>query len=219
MRKSRGRFALAFAVLGLMAGRSEAGLVAYTETGFVDGSLGNLSFNDASITITQVADTANIGELVDGFYNVLDSTATMTITGGGLTSPISANLTTPTYTFADQGFDFGGLYYYDSEGNLDALLALTSSAFAGYELQAPFGPISGPAAIGDGLQLSTDRGNVILDIRQVTATFTAASVPEPSSFVLCGTASIIGLGVARARRERAARDRLCRRIVFSRIFI
>lgn len=81
MLRPKGRLAMAFAVLGPMAGRSQAGLITYTETGFVDGSLGHFSFGDASTTITQVADSANITALFDGSYNVLDSAAMMTITG------------------------------------------------------------------------------------------------------------------------------------------
>jgi hypothetical protein len=84
--------ATAFVASG--AGHVRAGLVTYTETATVSGSLGSTTFTDATITTTQTADPANgvvIAPLTHSL-NVLDITATLMVN----------TLHTIRYSFEDQ---------------------------------------------------------------------------------------------------------------------
>ena len=94
--------ALATALAASGAGNACAGLVTYTETATVSGSLGSTTFTDATITITQTADTASgvmTSPLTHALY-ILDATATLSLAGGDLDSPLSASFTITTYTVA-----------------------------------------------------------------------------------------------------------------------
>ena len=196
---------LATALVASGAGNARAGLVTYTETATVSGSLGSTTFTDATITTTQTADPANgvVFTPLTHRLNVLDITATLVITGGDLTSPLSATITETTYTFVTTTTGTVGFGHLIIPVGNAPLIAAIDAAPTTYDLTTSLGPVSGPPSIQPpGHSWATTAGGLILNEAD-TVTF-QASVPEPSSLLLAGIAALTGMGMwARARPQRA----------------
>jgi hypothetical protein len=195
---------LATALVASGAGHAHAGLVTYTETATVSGSLGSTTFTGATITMIQTADPAN-GVTINPIthtLSVLDTTSTLVITGGGLASPLSASFTATTYTFSNPTATAGGFGPRLGPG-IAFVLAETNEAFATYDLTTSLGPISGPSEINTGNPFATTAGSLNRnEADTVTFQAVATAVPEPSSLALGVVAGAIGLAIAAGRRLR-----------------
>jgi hypothetical protein len=196
------RIEMAAVLLGLMAWastRAEASLITFSESATFVGTLGRTSFINAEVTFTQTADTNNVilFDPIRNIYEVANSTATVTISGGNLASPLFATLTVPTITVSNESQGYGGLALASDQS---VILVIDSPSFAGYDLQSPI-TINGNAFTADfSRAFATDQGDLIFTNSSGFSTF-IATVPEPSSLALCGIAGAFGLGVARLRHK------------------
>jgi hypothetical protein len=192
------RFGLAVAVLGLVAGavgRTEAALLIYTDQGTGSGSLGSTPFTDALVTVSFTGDTTNvISEAGFGFRNLI-GTATVTVAGVG-----TATFTDSMEAFVNQPSLFAGIG--DTTLGTSVLATDTSPLFATYDLKGPIGPISGTAFFNVDVSFPTTLGGFVLNSIPGDTSFTA-TVPEPASLILAGTAALMGLGSAWRHRKRA----------------
>ena len=189
---------IAFALI-LSMRSVEAGPITYTETATGSGSLGGASFTNALVTITAIADTADIilSDPSDMFYKVTNMSTTVDVAGIG-----SAMFTDAIYTGVVQLFQVAGFSDPKSEDILDT----KSSAFSTYNLSTSLGPLSGTTVINPGFAFPTTGGDFVFNSANANgdSTFqaTLASIPEPSSLILAGTAALAGLGLYSRRRGR-----------------
>jgi hypothetical protein len=179
-----------------------ASTITYTESGIGSGSLGGITFSDASITIMGTGDTAsavtsgthsvnpisNISLDVSGFAQ-----ATFTSTTGlaqravGVSGGISTS--------------FAGFVASDTGGNQNDIMVTFGSAFDGYDLTTAIGPINGPGFFVD-TTFATTGGVFSLQSLNGNTTFTAtiAAVPEPSTWAMM-ILGFAGIGFMAYRRK------------------
>jgi PEP-CTERM motif len=175
-------------------GRAHAAEIIFTETAIATGALGRDGFTDAPLTITAIADTANVNEIFPGVFSVNNSSTTVFVPGFG-----SGTITDLSYTFSAQASSSeGGI----GDNTIFAdILDVMNPAFATYNLTTSFGPLSGSTGINSGQPFPTTAGDFIIDsILGNTATFQATVVPEPSTLVLGLLGSLSGLGYLWRRR-------------------
>src|SRR6185437_5579779 len=160
------RFVVIFAAIGILGGLASAEPSTYTLTTTAIGTLGASTFTDASVTVTLTGNTSNIafGPSPLNVFLVNPGSATINISGLG------------TSTFTDSieilsSFDtlvFGGksavvIAQLDNPAgtSVSGIAVEEGTAFFGYSLQGPFGPISGTggAASGPANIFLTSAGN------------------------------------------------------------
>lgn len=205
------RFVVIFAAIGILGGLASAEPITYTLTTTATGTLGASTFTDASVTVTLTGNTSNIafGPSPLNVFLVNPGSATINISGLG------------TSTFTDSieilsSFDtlvFGGksavvIAQLDNPAgtSVSGIAVEEGTAFFGYSLQGPFGPISGTggAASGPANIFPTSAGNLQYTIQPPIlgpSTFTATVVPEPTGMMLLGMGllGLIGLHLRRIR--------------------
>jgi hypothetical protein len=182
-----------FAALVLLAATGSAGatMITYTETTIGSGTLGTNTFRDALITMIATADTTAVTG-GSGFFSVNNIVTTVTVDSLGL-----ATFTTPVLTFDNQSATAVG--FATSAGSI---LDTVASQAATYGLTTPIGPFTGGNFIRPDLTFATTLGG--LNITSVgNVTFTAAAVPEPSTFALLSLMGSVS-GLVAWRRRRAA---------------
>jgi hypothetical protein len=201
MMRSATLVALTMASVAALGGRTDAGFITYTETVIASGSLNGTAFTNASLTISATANTTQIISGGGGFFSVIPTSNSFTITGvgsGSFTSSIFDVFVNQTFSSPSAAAGFGG------DGGA-SILDTFNSAFSTYALATAIGPISGSSFINSGSSFATTAGGFVLTSTTGNVSFTAtpAGVPEPSSLAMCGVAGMIGLVVARMRRKRA----------------
>jgi hypothetical protein len=180
--RSSGLLAKIVSALVLLVGAQETNAIpfAYTFQGIASGSLGTTSFTNAPFTITMIADTDEIVQIIESctptpctVLYVNDDSATVSV--GDLT----ASITSSVRVFDNQTFQGLGLSRGGPRGN-DLLDLGFYSEFATYNLATPFaiGPLfPTPHSLGDGFDcnngcVTTNLGDLIIDSVQ-DVTFTA----------------------------------------------
>ena len=202
MRAMTKRFVLAAAVLGLVigvAGRAEADLATYMETGVGSGSLDGTAFTDVPFTLVATADTNNVtgGPPI---FSVPNDALTVAVSG------ITATFTIPTITVSNQGVPDAG--FGAPLQNL-AVLFVGSSVFSSYDLRSSIGPISGTPLFNPGAAFATTDGSFVLTaVSSVTfqATVGGTPIPELDPGALASALALAsgGLAVLTGRRRAAA---------------
>jgi hypothetical protein len=182
-------------------------LLNITHSSIGSGSIGALSFTNASVTISELADTSCRVELttpnVSGF-SIDDLSATITISGLGL-----FHFTSPTRTFVNNTFGIVG-FSRTGANMADLLDGPTAGAFFDWEMLGSVGPITGDGEFvqwtGPGLPpVTTDAGVLIFNDASPDVTFEVTVVPEPATAALL-TSFLIGLGMRSCARGRNNRQ-------------
>ena len=154
---------------------SSAFLLTYTEQAIASGQLGFASFALQPITLTLTGDTGAITQPIPGIYVEL-GTGILSIDGVG-----TADFTDVVQVVSnqvDQDAGFGDLTVFQ------AILFTGSSAFTSYDLQNPFGPVSGVAIFNPGTSFNTTAGGFRINSISGLSTFTATvPVPEPGEWL------------------------------------
>jgi hypothetical protein len=171
--KPRELFRAALLIISF-CGISSASLLTYTEQVIASGQLGPASFALQPITLTLTGDTGAITQPEFGIFVEL-GTVTLSVDGVG-----TADFTDVTQVVSNQGAIGAG--FGDNTTGL-AILFTSSSAFASYDLQNPFGPVTGPAIINGGASFNTTAGAFRIDSISGLSTFTATAVPEPGELL------------------------------------
>ena len=188
--------ALLCVTLLLLAGASLANAVEinYVFQGTGTGDLGGVQFTNAAFTMTVTGDTASVQDEGGGLFVSQASSTVIDIQGFN-----EATFTIPTQMFDNQPGSVLGL---SRSPDMADLLDLFDNAFATYDLKSSLNPVvvSDPFFGQFGCQngcVGTDQGNLTFtDMSAIT--FSATTVPEPSTLVMMG-AGVLGLA-ARLRR-------------------
>ena len=184
----------------LFCGTLNAQLLVITHTGTGSGTLLNppdgsgsvISFTNASFTITATLDTAYRGELYNsdsaryGYY-IDNSPASISINGVGDFTFTSQTRTLVNNSIGMVAFTHGG------SDPADLFDGPSDAAFYAWDMLTGIGPISGTASLiqwNPTPYVNTNGGRLIFnDASDVTTTFTATAIPEPSTCV-----ALLGLG-------------------------
>jgi PEP-CTERM motif len=167
--------------------------ITYSETVTATGMLGASAFTSALVTITLTGDTVN----VIGFSTLLNpGIAIVTVSGLGAATFTDADLrAVDNQTLARAGI---------SDFTLGRAILFTDNVvFATYDLKSPIGPIFGPAVFNINFGFPTNSGNFSLASITGNSSFTATTVPEPTSLLLLGT-GLVGVVGCCSRRKRAS---------------
>lgn len=170
--------------------------ITFTFIGTDSGSLGGTSFSSSAITITAVADTANLvsNPCCGATSAVLDNSTVVTIGGLG-----TFTFTSQTEVWWDTVILGGGLGAYNGDPSTVLgvnLVDVGGSSFAGWNENTSIGPVLNPT--GGFTQWTfvteqTNAGQLIFDNGGSLSSFQASvgAVPEPTSFLLLG-AGLLG---------------------------
>jgi hypothetical protein len=198
----------ALAVGPARAGSQPSGPVAgpsgFVETFTASGMLDGQAFTDAVVTITAPWDGQNWSSLASRYQILDDLQATVTVSGTGFNG--SDTIVDPVAIYASSGSAL------ISDTITGVGVGTDSTAFAGYQLLTPIGPIMG--AFDNGTTPGTTvfsanthnggnpGGTFILAANPATSTFmTMGAVPEPPSIVLMGFAAAGGAASAWVRHR------------------
>ena len=193
---------LGLAMLGMIQShRTDAATLQYQMTGTASGTLNTVAFTNQSITLTMLADPANV--VTDTSYPIpvvyiLSSLFTIDIAGQPL-----ATINSPTYALFsyDLGPSSGGGYLGFGElTNLDTILGNQSNDNPGFNLGST-ATVTGLGYASYGNTFGTDIGDLVINNTSGNAVLTVTNVPEPSTVVM-GLAAGVALA-ATARRKRA----------------
>lgn len=179
----------AFVLSALLASLAFADTVTYTFSVTASGTLDGTSFEDSLLTITALADTASPG-----------SPYSSTVTVGALSD--SFNSFSP-YVFVNSGGCSANPESSSCVGfgifGVGDVLDISNNEFASYVLGTDIGPVTDSEPYAVSSDVSVDGGTLALTSAE-NATFTASTVPEPSSAALLGIAGI-ALWIGRRRSQ------------------
>lgn len=192
---------LGLAMLGMVfAARTDAATLQYQLTGTATGSLDSVPFTSQTITLTMLADPANvINDTTNYPWAVYILSSQFTIDIAGMPQ---ASINSATYALfsVDFGAGFGGgTIGFGEMTNLDAILGNQNNDNPTYNLGSP-ATVTGAGYATYSTTFPTDIGDLVIDSTSGNAVLTVTNVPEPST-VITGLASAATLA-AIARRKR-----------------
>jgi hypothetical protein len=151
--------------------------IIYTEQAIASGTLGGTTFTDALITLMLDGYTGTVVPRGSEFFFNPVGTFTVNVSGIG-----TATFTDHMEVFDNQGFAPPAAGFARLGGNGGSVLDTFNTQFASYDLKTPIGPISGASFIRPNLVFGTTLGNLQI-LSAGDSTFTASTVPEPSSLI------------------------------------
>lgn len=150
------------------------------------GSLGDIDFNDAQITLFGIGDTDDVE--MDGSLNFLreNFVAYVDIEGPDFSAPVQFSDTIQ--AVSNNNSELGG---FGNTTNSEGLFFIFNGAFETYDLTSDLGPISGLGFINTGTRHATAAGDFVVTSHENFGTFTAtvSQVPEPGSAIVLGVVS------------------------------
>ena len=201
------RILVVLAVTGILGAIASAAPITYTLSTTATGTLDTLPFTDALVSVTLTGDTSNVTAGPPPFTDVLvnPGRATVSVSGigtGTFTDPIEI-----IDTLSDTAVLGGPAVLILDNTSGTGILLQTGSVFLSYDLQGPLGPITGTGGVASGSHMTpifpTTAGDLTWAVGQSlgTSTFTASTVPEPTSLTLF-SAGLFGLTGLCLRRKR-----------------
>jgi hypothetical protein len=191
--------ALTAATIFALTGTVGAAPITCIETFTGSGSLNGQTFTSVLVTLTQTGDTTNVHSVGPGLIGFDDTTAGFSVAGTG--SGTFSNLTN---TFVNQNQDVGGTGNGTVATNSFVIGGTSGvSAFAIYDLQSSFGPVSGTGFGNAGPIYATSAGSLTFSAISGTGTFQAI-VPEPAPVGIVASAALV-LATLRANQSRVRR--------------
>jgi len=182
-------FLVVLTAIEMFSGTVKAGAITYTETVIGTGTLGATPFTNALVTLTFIANTANIINSSPGIFQDTVGTGLISVAGVG-----NGTFTDQVEAVVNQGIPGAGLS--DFTENL-LMLWTNASVFATYNLASAIGPISSTAQINSvGFSYATSLGNLSFASTSGNSTFTATTTPEPATEMLL-SAGLLGLAILR----------------------
>jgi hypothetical protein len=190
----------------LMASAAQSAVVTYTLTGgTVSGTLNGVSFSNANITVTAVADPSNfvLGTVLGAPILAQQAVTTMTIDGFTpfvFSTPNFGPILIDTSLLFGQGTGYGGFGFKEGT-NVKGLAAFgVLPSFSGSVTV-----LGGLAIAPDGETFATSAGDLILvedddSLASFSGEFTSSAVPEPTSMAIFGLGAL-GMAAYRARRK------------------
>jgi hypothetical protein len=169
-----------------------AGLITYSETAIISGSLDGVGFNGETIVISWTGDTANVVNEGGGFFR---NTAGSNAVAFSITNVGSGIFTDNMFVYDNQTFIPTAAAGFGSFTQGGSIIATFDNVFAAYDLTTAIGPITNDAFIRPDLTFGTNAGGLNIQAVREVSTF-EASVPEPAML------SLLGLGLAGALRAR-----------------
>jgi hypothetical protein len=148
--------------------------IIYTEQAIASGTLGGTTFTDALITLMLDGDTGHVTG-GSGFFTNTVGTFTVNVSGIGTATFTDSMDVFDNQLFAPPAAGFGLL-------GGGSVLDTFNTQFASYDLTTSIGPISGASFIRSDLVFGTTLGNLNI-VSAGNSTFTASTVPEPSSLI------------------------------------
>jgi hypothetical protein len=183
---------------------ASAGPITFTEQATHSGSLGGVNFANSLITIVLNGDTSTVFMSSAGVF-IDFGTATVTVAGIG-----TATFTDEMEAFSDENSGAAGIADHNNSVQTDTITMFTdNSAFTGYFLEAPIGPLTGLGGF-TGISFPTTSGAFVEANVGGNSTFSASAAstaPEPASHVLLaiGFACIFAVHWF-ARKDHVARE-------------
>ncbi len=184
------------AALAACAAAAHATPFSYTDSFIGSGKIGSTSYKNLAVAIKLFADTSNVENDGDGFYENDSSAVTVTIGG---TSYVLTNVDDASSNQQDGADSVAGIALF---GTSILEVGTASASFAAYDLSTAIGPVSGKRSgyVNTGGSFTTTSGSRISFSSVGDTTFTAAPtastaspVPEPTSLLLVGTAALLGV--------------------------
>ncbi len=171
--------------------------ITYSISGAATGTIGNVSFNDAAVTVTTFGDTSTVHSILIGGTTYLVDTGmtTVDIAGVGTATLNSADTIGVVTTVIDPTAQTGAISISDITTSVAVLTGFYHYTSVPYGLTTPFNVADSAASSLSSIPTTLGALSFSQDI---SLTF-SASVPEPASVALFA-AAIGGLLAARRRR-------------------
>lgn len=202
------RILVVLAATGILGGIASAAPITYTLTTTATGTLGASPFTDALVSVTLTGDTSNVTAGPPPFTDVVVNPGSATVSVSGLGTGTFTDSIVIVDTLSDTAILGGpGVLILDNTSGTGILLQ-TGSVFTSYYLQSSLGPITGTGGVASGSHMTpifpTTAGNLTWAVGQSlgTSTFTASTVPEPTSLTLFSV-GLLGFAGLWLRRKRA----------------
>lgn len=169
------------------------------------GTLGSQSFTDRTITLSLTADAADVMSGDAGYdYYTPATTLAVSVSGLGMVTSIDEFIVEDSH--AMDSLSYVDVYHNNSSTDAFVLAGIGGPAFLTYDLTTPLTVYFDTIQLATGVAFPTTGGDFTIISTTNTSesgvfTTTIASVPEPATLAMCGTAAAAGLAVWMRRRS------------------